>query len=112
MKLEEIEQDLIRLCDAAVAKGWTLKQNSTYCPANNKCCALGAAYVVHPDVYDVFNISYARVAKARYGLNRAEAVTLTDGFDGQSFREDYYLNRDHWYGLHQIGVRLRQRYVK
>lgn len=105
MNIEEIEQDLIRVCDAALANGWTLTKHITFNPDTKQCCALGAHYVgsYPPPML----MSFAHIARNKYGLNNEQASNLASGFDCDFDSIVYGQDDDPFF---QLGRRLNYKY--
>lgn len=106
MNIEEIEQDLIRVCDAALAKGWILTKHITFNPDTKKCCALGAHYVgsYPPPMI----ICFYRIAHNKYGLDNDQTADLAKGFDCCYIHP--FFSPDENNPFFQLGLRLNRKY--
>lgn len=104
MNIEEIEQDLIKTCDAVLAHGWTLVKTITIDASHKQCCALGAHLVVDMDER---NFCYATIGRIKYDLSDRQASAFTNGFDGHIVHCD----QEDLNPLYQLGLRLRKRYL-
>lgn len=104
MNRYEIEQDLIKTCDAVIAHGWTLVQSITIDAEHKQCCALGAHLVVDMDER---LFCYSTIARIKYDLSHRQADAFTNGFDGHIVHYD----QEDLNPLYQIGLRLRKKYI-
>lgn len=107
MNIEEIEQDLIKTCEAAQLKGWSIGSSRTYDPSTTLCCALGAHYVLNPP-YHLDNVSYVNVAETKYGMTYQQIYAFVDGFDNTNYNSDSEYPTE----FMKLGQRLRERFVQ
>lgn len=103
MTPEEIEKDLIEACDKAIAMGWKITPGVTHSARTKCCCALGALRAIDPKAYPFQGV--AQIGLRRYGLHGSDIAALISAFDD---RLTQFTNGPFF----QIGLRLREKYIK
>lgn len=78
MTPQEIEQDIIKNCEEAVAQGWRIVRNTCCLEHYKACCALGSLQALN---LKWRSSSLNTVAAATYQMNEAETRNFVFGFD-------------------------------